>query len=120
MATYDRGTSPRFERDGALSRNFSTRVGRSNRRMSRPYRRPITPLYSRFEPGDIVENAQADTITAAMWTNNDGEPITNELGFVSVISTTGPPSTVVVTGILKSEPTSLQPANSSLLYASVL
>ena len=73
MATYDRGTSPRFERDGALSRNFSTRVGRSNRRMSRPYRRPITPLYSRFEPGDIVENAQADTITAAMWTNNDGE-----------------------------------------------
>mgnify|MGYP003109908259 CR=1 FL=1 len=73
MATYDRGTSPRFERDGALSRNFSTRVGRSNRRLSRPYRRPITPLYTKFEPGDIVENAQADIITAAMWSNNDGE-----------------------------------------------
>ena len=73
MATNDYGTSPRFERDGALSRNYSSRVGRSNRRLSRPSRPRITPLYSRFEPGDIVENAQADTITAAMWSNNDGE-----------------------------------------------
>jgi len=73
MATNDYGTSPRFERDGALSRNYSSRVGRSNRRLSRPSRPRITPLYSRFEAGDIVENAQADTITAAMWSNNDGE-----------------------------------------------
>jgi len=68
-----RNTSPRFDREGALSRNYSTRVGRSNRRISRPYRRPVTPLYTKFEGGDIVENAQADVITAAMWTNNDGE-----------------------------------------------
>ena len=71
MAT--RNTSPRFDREGALSRNYRTRVGRSTRRISRPVQRPITPLYTKFEPGDIVENAQADTITAAMWTNNDGE-----------------------------------------------
>jgi len=72
MAKYN-NESPRFDREGALSRNYSTRVGRSNRRISRPYRRPITPLYTRFEGGDIVENAQADVITSAMWTNNDGE-----------------------------------------------
>tara|TARA_R110000744_G_scaffold151931_4_gene265670 strand:+ start:13036 stop:14259 length:1224 start_codon:yes stop_codon:yes gene_type:complete len=65
--------SPRFDREGALSRNYSTRVGRSDRRISRPYRRPITPLFTKFEGGDIVENAQADVITSAMWSNNDGE-----------------------------------------------
>lgn len=66
-------TTQRFERDGALSRNYTSRVGRDDRRISRPYQRPITPLFTRFEAGDIVENAQADVITAAMWTNNDGE-----------------------------------------------
>lgn len=65
----------RFNPDGALSRNFSTRVGQRNRRLTSPRRRPITPLYTRFEGGDIIENAQADTITAAMWSNNDGELI---------------------------------------------
>ena len=72
MATSN---TPRFDRDGALSRNYRTRVGRSTRRISRPAQRNITPLYTKFEAGDIVENAQADTITAAMWTNNDGELI---------------------------------------------
>ena len=65
--------SPKFEREGALNRNYSTRVGRNQRYLSRPYSPRITPLYTRFEPGDVVENAQADVITAAMWTNNDGE-----------------------------------------------
>jgi hypothetical protein len=30
-------------------------------------------LYTKFESGDVIENAQADIITSAMWSNNDGE-----------------------------------------------
>lgn len=36
-------------------------------------RRRIEPIYTKFESGDVVQNAQADIITAAMWSNNDGE-----------------------------------------------
>ena len=63
----------RFNRDNALSRNYSTRVGQRDRRLTSPVRRSVTPLYTAFENGDVIENAQADTITAAMWSNNDGE-----------------------------------------------
>jgi len=63
----------KFNKEGALSRNFSTKVGNRNRRLTSPRKRLITPLYTRFEQGDIIENAKADTITAAMWSNNDGE-----------------------------------------------
>ena len=59
--------SPRFDREGALSRNYSTRVGRSDRRISRPYRRPITPLFTKFEGGDIVENALVKATTLRHW-----------------------------------------------------
>ena len=63
----------RFNRDNALSRNYSTRVGQRDRRLTSPVRRSVTPLYTKFESGDVIENAQADIITSAMWSNNDGQ-----------------------------------------------
>jgi hypothetical protein len=63
----------RFNRDNALQRNYSTRVGMRDRRLTSPVRRRIEPIYTKFENGDVVQNAQADVITAAMWSNNDGE-----------------------------------------------
>jgi hypothetical protein len=66
----------RFNRDNALSRNYSTKVGGRDREMVspvRPIKRYVTPLYTKFSSGDVVVNAQADTISAAMWSNNDGE-----------------------------------------------
>jgi len=63
----------RFNRENALQRNYSTRVGMRDRRLTSPVRRRIEPIYTKFENGDVVQNAQADIITAAMWSNNDGE-----------------------------------------------
>tara|TARA_R110001592_G_scaffold58821_2_gene178349 strand:+ start:19401 stop:20618 length:1218 start_codon:yes stop_codon:yes gene_type:complete len=66
--------SKKFNKSNALSRNYSTRVGGRTRRPTSPVRRRvIQPIYSRFSNEDIVQNAKADTITAAMWSNNDGE-----------------------------------------------
>lgn len=65
--------NPKFQFDQeAMARNYSSRVGRKSRRLSSPYIRNITPLYTRFQAGDIVENAKADTVNAAMWSDNDG------------------------------------------------
>tara|TARA_R110001592_G_scaffold204278_8_gene454367 strand:- start:918 stop:2117 length:1200 start_codon:yes stop_codon:yes gene_type:complete len=79
--------SKKFNKNNALSRNYSTRVGRGNRRPTSPVRRRvIQPIYNRFTNEDIVQNAKADTITAAMWSNNDGEllDVSNELYTSSV------------------------------------
>ena len=66
--------SKKFNKSNALSRNYSTRVGGRTRRPTSPVRRRvIQPIYSRFTGEDIVQNAKADEITAAMWSNNDGE-----------------------------------------------
>ena len=79
--------SKKFNKNNALSRNYSTRVGRRGRRPTSPVRRRvIQPIYNRFSREDIVQNAKADTITAAMWSNNDGEllDVSNELYTSSV------------------------------------
>jgi hypothetical protein len=79
--------SKKFNKNNALSRNYSTRVGGRRRRPTSPVRRrTIQPIYNRFSREDIVQNAKADTITAAMWSNNDGELLdaSNELYTSSV------------------------------------
>ena len=79
--------SKKFNKSNALSRNYSTRVGGRNRRPTSPVRRrTVTPIYNRFSREDIVQNAKADNITAAMWSNNDGDLLdaSNELYTSSV------------------------------------
>ena len=79
--------SKKFNKSNALSRNYSTRVGGRNRRPTSPVRRRrVQPIYNRFSREDIVQNAKADTITAAMWSNNDGDlyDASNELHTSSV------------------------------------
>jgi len=78
----------RFNRSDALSRNYSSRNARP-RSIARPaapvVKKYITPLYSRFNSGDIITNAKADIITAGMWSGNDGELTANTELFTSSI-----------------------------------
>ena len=73
MAVRRGRTSPRFNKNDALNRNYSTKVGTKDVRPTSPVQRRIQSIYQQFDNSDIVQNAQADTITAAMWSNNDGE-----------------------------------------------
>jgi len=62
----------KYNQDDALSRNYQTSVGGTSQYPTSPIQVKTKPIYSNFEVGDIVENAKSDTITAAMWSNNDG------------------------------------------------
>ena len=73
-------------------RNQIERVGRRRDlpRIRQVRRRPtrvvLQPIYKRFAGGDIVESADTDTITAAMWSNQDGVMAAGEFHTSSVQS----------------------------------
>ena len=73
-------------------RNQIERVGRRRDlpRVRQVRRRPtrvvLQPIYKRFGGGDIVESADTDVITAAMWSNQDGVMATGEFHTSSVQS----------------------------------
>jgi hypothetical protein len=73
-------------------RNQIERVGRRRDlpRVRQVRRRPtrvvLQPIYKRFGGGDIVESADTDVITAAMWSNQDGVMASGEFHTSSVQS----------------------------------
>ena len=73
-------------------RNQIERVGRRRDlpRIRQVRRRPtrvvLQPVYKRFGGGDIVESADTDVITAAMWSNQDGVMSSGEFHTSSVQS----------------------------------
>ena len=73
-------------------RNQIERVGRRRDlpRIRQVRRRPtrvvLQPIYKRFGGGDIVESADTDVITAAMWSNQDGVMASGEFHTSSVQS----------------------------------
>ncbi len=73
-------------------RNQIERVGRRRDlpRIRQVRRRPtrvvLQPIYKRFGGGDIVESADTDVITAAMWSNQDGVMAAGEFHTSSVQS----------------------------------
>tara|TARA_R110002167_G_scaffold35386_26_gene113172 strand:+ start:3208 stop:4470 length:1263 start_codon:yes stop_codon:yes gene_type:complete len=66
-------------------RNQIERVGRMRDlpRVRQVRRRPnqpvMQPLYSRFGANDIVDSGDTDTVTSALWSNQDGVLASNEL-----------------------------------------
>ncbi len=82
--------SDRFSR--SPRRNQIERVGRKRDlpRIRQVRRRPtrvvLQPVYKRFSGGDIVESADTDTITAAMWSNQDGIMASGEFHSSSIQS----------------------------------
>ena len=82
--------SDRFSR--SPRRNQIERVGRKRDlpRVRQVRRRPsrvvLQPIYKRFDGSDIVESADTDTITAAMWSNQDGVMANGEFHSSSIQS----------------------------------
>jgi len=65
------------QEDDILNQNFNANAGGGNNSLANKSKKLATTLFTKLNSDDVIENAMADTITAAMWSNNDSELIGN-------------------------------------------
>lgn len=61
------------QEDDILNQNFQANAGGGNNSLANQSKKLATTLFTKLNADDVIENAMADTITAAMWSNNDSE-----------------------------------------------
>ena len=61
------------QEDDILNQNFQANAGGNNNSLANQSKKLATTLFTKLNADDVIENAMADTITAAMWSNNDSE-----------------------------------------------
>ena len=61
------------QEDDILNQNFQANAGGGNNSLANKNKKLATTLFTKLDADDVIENAMADTITAAMWSNNDSE-----------------------------------------------
>ena len=59
------------QEDDVLNQNFNANAGGSNNSLANKKKKLATTLFTKLNSDDVIENAMADTITAAMWDQND-------------------------------------------------
>lgn len=61
------------QEDDILNQNFQANAGGGKNSLANKSKKLATTLFTKLNADDVIENAMADTITAAMWSNNDTE-----------------------------------------------
>ena len=61
------------QEDDILNQNFQDNAGGGKNSLANKNKKLVTTLFTKLNADDVIENAMADTITAAMWSDNDSE-----------------------------------------------